>query len=227
MLLSVPFTYGEELCDVLYMCCKQFRTGGTESANRCLRTVSHVWCRPCCTAQINRKRDLAFKVQKQRKRNNEFDMSHAHAVEYFDIQARVPGLKVQPRKHFMKKASTFKGESRGRRRHCGEWLACGPSTMQPTASRVLLPSFCNTALPWFARGKPWEGQQGRPTLADSLNNASHLPPTAVGSLLCRDLAKTHTPGSWGGVLAVMDMQNTATEVEYRRLTMPEKSLHLD
>lgn len=66
----------------------------------------------------------------------------------------MPNLKVQPRKHYMKKSSTFKG-----------------------------------------------------------------------TLLCRKLASTHTPGSWGGVLAVMDMQNSATEAEYNRLTQVPPPLH--
>ena len=90
--------------------------------------------------EICRRRDQARRTQAQRKANNFADMRHAHKIEYSDIQARVPGLQVKPRKRFMQTSSTFKG--------------------------------------------------------------THI---------CRELAKTHMPGSWGGVLAVIDMQNTASK----------------
>ena len=49
-----------------------------------------LWCScPSTVTAINRKRALAFKVQGQRRKNNEHDMSHAHSVEFFDIQAGV------------------------------------------------------------------------------------------------------------------------------------------
>ena len=96
---------------------------------------------------INRKRDLAMKRQRQRLTNNSQDMSHAHKLEFSDIQARVPKLAVKPRKSFVNTSSTFKG--------------------------------------------------------------THI---------CRDLAPTHTPGSWGGVLAVVDMQASQSQAEVMNLT---------
>jgi hypothetical protein len=96
---------------------------------------------------IRRKRDRAMRTQQQRLTNNSQDMSHAHKIEFSDIQARVPKLAVKPRKSFMQTSSTFKG--------------------------------------------------------------THL---------CRNLAPTHTPGSWGGVLAVVDMQASASQAELNNLT---------
>jgi hypothetical protein len=98
---------------------------------------------------IKRKRELARRTQGQRRTNNGYDMSHAHKIEYSDIQARVPGLAVRPRKSFMTKSSTFKG--------------------------------------------------------------THI---------CRAMAKTHTPGSWGGVLAVVEMQESASKEDNDRLMRP-------
>ena len=58
---------------------------------------------------IKRKRERASKVQHQRLKNNSHDMRHAHKNEFNDIQARVPGLQVQPRKSYQRKSSTFRG----------------------------------------------------------------------------------------------------------------------
>jgi hypothetical protein len=96
---------------------------------------------------IRRKRDLAMKRQRQRLTNNSHDMTHAHRLEFSDIQARVPKLAVKPRRSFMHTSSTFKG--------------------------------------------------------------THI---------CRELAPTHTPGSWGGVLAVVDMQASQSMAEQMNLT---------
>ena len=98
---------------------------------------------------IKRKRELARRTQGQRLRNNSQDMGHAHKVEYSDIQARVPGLSVKPRRSFLQTSASFKG--------------------------------------------------------------THI---------CRDLATTHMPGSWGGVLAVVEMQNNASAADNKRLMKP-------
>ena len=42
--------------------------------------------------------------------------------------------------------------------------------------------------------------------------------TFKGTHVCRELAPTHTPGSWGGVLAVVDMQNSQTFAAQTNLT---------
>ena len=39
-----------------------------------------------------------------------------------------------------------------------------------------------------------------------------------GTHLCRELAPTHTPGSWGGVLGVIDMQENASREQLDNLT---------
>lgn len=98
---------------------------------------------------IKRKRERASKVQHQRLKNNSHDMRHAHKNEFNDIQARVPGLQVQPRKSYQRKSSTFRG--------------------------------------------------------------THF---------CRNMASTHNPGSWGGVLSVIDHQNSQSNVDYMNLTIP-------
>jgi hypothetical protein len=102
---------------------------------------------------IRRKQRLAQQQLDQRKENNQMDMLHAHKLEFVDIQARVPGLLVRPRKTFMQASSTFKG-----------------------------------------------------------------------TLMCRDLATTHMPGSWGGVLGVVEMQvriNVCRLSTYAGRTRPE------
>jgi len=99
--------------------------------------------------KIRRKRENASNVQKQRLKNNEHDMSHAHANEFIDIQARVPGLVVQPRASYRRKSSTYRG-----------------------------------------------------------------------TLVCRKMAATHNPGSWGGVLSIIEHQNNQTADDYNRLTKP-------